>query len=440
MTDDNGFFILEDMPAPAFFVHVDGSTATNAPPGTQYATVGKLFHSIPGQSSQLTMDGQIFNIYLPPMDQGDIQPLSPTANTDVGFGAAGKAKLVEMFPLMDPAVWDLTEVTFPPNSAVDDTGTPATQATIIPVPSDRLPAPLPPFMNHQLDIAVIAPGASNFDEPAPACFPNLPDPDTGEPLPPGAKSALTSFNHDTGHWEIVGPMTVSQDGQLVCTDPGVGIRAPGWHGTQPGSPPGRLSPPKRPCITPDCITSTLLGVADCALSFVPGGGCGTSLAGAAVDTARDCYINAELGNPKTGCYHSATTNAVGALVGCLLKSVPGIGQIWTCGNAFVNILLNCTACVGTSQSAFIQQQTPTSKFEAHLNIVQAFREYLEILYGSPVWTTIEDPSTAPDSPAVQVQAILDHIATTTAGGSKGAESILVLKRTLFLPFRDLPRY
>ena len=52
-------------------------------------------------------------------------------------------------------------------------------------------------------------------------------------MPAGAKSALWSFNHDTGRWEIGGPMTVSADGRMVCTDPGVGIRAPGWHGSDP---------------------------------------------------------------------------------------------------------------------------------------------------------------------------------------------------------------
>ena len=79
-------------------------------------------------------------------------------------------------------------------------------------------------------------GPSNFGEPVPVCFPNLTNATSGQPpLPPGAKSALWSFNHDTGQWEIIGPMTVSDDGRLICSDPGVGILAPGWHGAAPGS-------------------------------------------------------------------------------------------------------------------------------------------------------------------------------------------------------------
>ena len=52
VTDETGFFRLEDVPAPEFAVHIDGGTAINAPEGTIYATVGKLFHSVPGQEIQ----------------------------------------------------------------------------------------------------------------------------------------------------------------------------------------------------------------------------------------------------------------------------------------------------------------------------------------------------------------------------------------------------
>jgi len=247
VTDSAGYFLLEDVPAPEFFVHIDGGTASSAPPGTQYANVGKAFHSIPGRSTQLIMDGETFDIYLPPMDMGDLVSLSPTEETEVGFGPAGKSELAELFPTIPITVWNQTMVMFPPESAIDNQGNPATEAAIIPVDASRLPAPLPPGINHQLDIAVMTPGASNFDEPAPACFPNLSDVDTGEYPLPGEKASLMSFNHDTGKWELVGLMTVTEDGQMVCTDPDVGIRAPGWHGVAP-EPAG---PPPRPRKSPE---------------------------------------------------------------------------------------------------------------------------------------------------------------------------------------------
>ncbi len=233
VTDATGYFILKDMPAPEFFVHIDGTTATNAPAGFMYPSVGKPFHSVPGQATRLKMDGAVFDVYLPPMAMGDVTTLSPTSPTRVGFGPAGKAQLTAMFPTIDPALWDQVSATIAPNSAENDAGVPATQAVIIPVPPQRLPAPLPPGVRPQLVISVQAIGATNFDTPAPVCFPNLPDVVTGVIAGAGTLQELLSFNHDAGRWDPVGPMRVTADGRLTCTEPGVGVLAPGWHGPTP---------------------------------------------------------------------------------------------------------------------------------------------------------------------------------------------------------------
>ena len=84
---------------------------------------------------------------------------------------------------------------------------------IAPVSPDRLPEPLPENLTMPIVITVQTDGATNFDIPVPVRFPNAND------LQPGSKSALWSFNHDTGIWEIAGPMTVSQDGLYLETDP-----------------------------------------------------------------------------------------------------------------------------------------------------------------------------------------------------------------------------
>ena len=147
----------------------------------------------------------------------------------VGFGAGGMAELAAMFPAIDPALWQQVEVTYPAGSAIDEQGNVATQAIIIPVPPNRIPAPLPPNLNPKLVISVQAMGATNFDVPAPVTFPNL------DGLEPGEKSLIFSFNHDAGHWEVIGTGTVSTDGLRVVSDPGVGILAPGWHFTDPST-------------------------------------------------------------------------------------------------------------------------------------------------------------------------------------------------------------
>jgi hypothetical protein len=262
VTDSKGYFQLENLPAPEFAVHIDGATATNAPSGTIYATVGKLFHSVPGQTIQLTMDGQPFDIYLPPMAASDIQTLSSNTNTDVGFGQAGKEQLQKILPNIDPSLWNLVQVTFPAGSARDDLGNAATQATIIPVDPNRLPAPLPPGVAPQLVISIqagnnggfsqTAGGATNFNVPAPVQFPNL------EGLQPGEKSLIWSFNHDAGMWEVIGTGTVSEDGKVIKSDEGVGIIAPGWHFTNPGSPTD--GPKDPPCLTSSEIRETVVDV------------------------------------------------------------------------------------------------------------------------------------------------------------------------------------
>src|SRR6185369_17147560 len=121
------------------------------------------------------------------------------------------------------------------NSLFGNDGTRGGMVGIAPVPPDRLPSRLPPGLDFPLVITVQTDGGENFDKPVPVCFPNLPDRTTGLPLAPGAPSTLWSFNHDTGQFEVVGAMRVTADGKLVCTEPGVGIRAPGWHGSAPGA-------------------------------------------------------------------------------------------------------------------------------------------------------------------------------------------------------------
>jgi hypothetical protein len=242
VTDANGYFLLRDMPAPSFFVHVDGSTASNAPAGTMYPSVGKEFMSVPGQTTQLTMNGSTFNVYLPPMATGDIQALSATQSTDVGFGAGGMTELHNMFPTIDPAVWQRLKVTFPANSAQDNAGNAATQAAVIPVPPDRLPAPLPPGQNPKLVISIQAMGATRFDVPAPLTYPNI------DGLAPGTKALVWSFNHEAGRWDVIGTATVSADGLTLVTDPGVGIKAPGWHFVQVGT-----GADGHPCTDQQCV-------------------------------------------------------------------------------------------------------------------------------------------------------------------------------------------
>lgn len=231
VTDAQGNFTLLPCPAGSFFVHVDGRTspASSWPGGDYYPTVGKRWEAVASRTDNLSgsfEDTARGTIYLPCVCAGSLQTVSATQDTSIGFPAAVLAEY--------PALVGTT-LTVPANSLFADDGTRGGKIGIAPVPPTRLPSPLPPGLNPAMVITVQSDGGSNFDRPVPVCLPNLPDPVTGVKLGPGGKSAWWSFNHDLGNWEVIGPMTVTADGNFIKTDPGVGIHQPGWGGAAPGS-------------------------------------------------------------------------------------------------------------------------------------------------------------------------------------------------------------
>jgi len=226
-TAADGSFSLNPCPAGRFFVEVDGrtSSASSFPDGDFYPYIAKAWEALPGKADNLAAGGT-GKVYLPLVHGSSFKPVSATTNTVI----TPPAEVVADHPEMAGVQLDV-----PANSLFSDDGTRGGSIVIAAVPSSRLPEPLPPGLNHTLDIAILTDGATNFDRPVPVKFPNLPDPVTGVKLKPGEKSALWSFNHDKGTWEIVGPMTVTDDGNFLTTDVGVGVRQPGWHGANPGT-------------------------------------------------------------------------------------------------------------------------------------------------------------------------------------------------------------
>lgn len=243
VTDAAGRFTITNCPAGRFFVHVDGRTSPLSawPTGAYYPFIGKAWTALAGRSDNLAPgDGTIF---LPLVLADALQPVSMTKDTEIHFPASVLAT--------NPTLAGV-KVMVPANSLYDNDGKRGGMVGIALVDPKRLPEPLPRGVDLSVVITVQTDGGQNFARPVPVCFPNLPNANNeGSPLPPGTKAVLMSFNHDTGRWETVGPMTVSADGQQICTDPGVGIRQPGWHGPQcpvpvDGPPPPSPTPPVTP--------------------------------------------------------------------------------------------------------------------------------------------------------------------------------------------------
>ncbi len=226
VTDATGAFLLSPSPSGRFFVHVDGRTAAGSqwPGGDYYPFVGKAWEATAGSTNNLA--GGSGEIFLPRIRSDTLRTVSASEDTRVTFP--------DSIVAANPALAGV-EVAIPANSLFSDNGTRGGSVGIAPVAPDRLPEPLPPGLNLPLVITVQTDGAANFDRPVPVRFPNLPDPVTGVKLPPGARTVLWSFNHDTGRWEPQGLMTISADGNFAVSDPGTGIRQPGWHGTAAGS-------------------------------------------------------------------------------------------------------------------------------------------------------------------------------------------------------------
>ncbi|MDG1325121.1 MAG: SdrD B-like domain-containing protein, partial [Opitutales bacterium] len=247
LTDSNGSFQLSSAPIGRFFVMVDGRLV-GAPNGETlsqgswkdrdyYTFVGKAWEAVPGKTVKATKYGKFAEngtyiadsrdgkIFLPLVKKGALKPVDATKKTSISFASGyldgNDSNLMSMLAA--------TSITIPPGSLQSDDGTTGGSVGMAPVAPDRLPEPLPESLKMPLVITIQTDGPSNFDIPVPARFPNV------DNLPPGAKSALWSFDHDTGVWEISGPMTVSADGKFLETDPGVGIRQPGWHGSSPGA-------------------------------------------------------------------------------------------------------------------------------------------------------------------------------------------------------------
>src|SRR5262249_46219418 len=134
-------------------------------------------------------------IFLPFIQADALKTVSETEETKITF--------VPSVVAANPALAGV-EVRVPPNDLFSDNGTRGGKVGIAPVPPDRLPEPLPAGLNLPIVITIQTDGPQNFDRPVPVRFPNLPDPKTGVKLPPGAKTVLWSFNHDTGRWESQG--------------------------------------------------------------------------------------------------------------------------------------------------------------------------------------------------------------------------------------------
>ena len=101
--------------------------------------------------------------------------------------------------------------------------------TVSTVNADKSPM-TPGFGQQPRFLITIQPVGTLFNPAAPITMPNV------DGLKPNQMTELYSYDHDLAAFTAIGTGTVSEDGLLVRSDPGVGILKAGWHcGGDPSS-------------------------------------------------------------------------------------------------------------------------------------------------------------------------------------------------------------
>jgi hypothetical protein len=90
------------------------------------------------------------------------------------------------------------------------------------VHGDKVPM-VPGFGQQPRFIVTIQPAGAVFNPPARITLPNV------DGLRPREVTEMYSFDHDIGSFVAIGTGTVSDDGQIIASNPGVGVLKAGWH-------------------------------------------------------------------------------------------------------------------------------------------------------------------------------------------------------------------
>ncbi|MGE3820136.1 MAG: choice-of-anchor D domain-containing protein, partial [Isosphaeraceae bacterium] len=237
VTDAQGRFRFDAVPAGNVKLAIDGRTATSPPAGyffpemvmdlnVQVGRANTVMGTM-GERAEAQAAAAIQGVYLPRVASSILKPVA----------AAGVTRLtgdVASAPGLTPTQRVHLSLEVAGGGLIGENGSKLVgggQIGFSTVPPELVRDMLPPgVLQHSFDITIQAPGVAAFSTPAVLTVPNVFN------AAPGTKLNLLSFDHTTGRLVIEGSMTVSADGLSVTTDPGQGIVRPGWHGASPGTP------------------------------------------------------------------------------------------------------------------------------------------------------------------------------------------------------------
>src|SRR3954468_15663072 len=207
LTDANGKFSIPAVPVGALVLFIDGSTSTRPEtfPFLEFSMV-----TVSGQDNHL--NGPIF---LPPLDMDNSQIVG--GDEDVVLTLKG-----------NPGV----AYTVFAHSAKFPDGSTTGRLTLSAVHADKVPMALPNGTTPAI-VGTLQPARVKFDPPIRIQVPNT------SGLLPGQVAEVFSFDHDLEQFVSGGTARVSEDGSVIVSDKGFGLRVSGWHAVPPPPPPPR---------------------------------------------------------------------------------------------------------------------------------------------------------------------------------------------------------
>jgi hypothetical protein len=196
-TNAQGAFLIPSAPVGFFKLMADGTTA-NGPKA--YPTIEYDIVTVAGQNN--TVGTPIYLVALDPVNKLCV---------DATHGGT--------LTLPDVPGFALTVVA---GSATFPGGSKTGCISVTPVNGDKVPM-APGFGQQPRFIVTIQPVGTTFNPPAPITIPNV------DGLKPNAVTELYSYDHDLSMFVAIGTGTVSADGSVIASNPGVGVLKAGWH-------------------------------------------------------------------------------------------------------------------------------------------------------------------------------------------------------------------